>query len=354
MLDEALGAVNICRYQTPHQDQDAAEFKDGAMIKPRHQSSGPYRTGVVMDPIAGIKTYKDSTFAMLLEAQRRGHEIWYMEPTQLTVSDGVALGHMRPLEVRDNRDDWFTLGDSENRELAVLDFLLMRKDPPFDMEYVYTTYVLGRAEQAGALIVNRPQALRDMNEKAFISWFPECAPQTLITRSMPDMKAFLEEHGKIAVKPLEGMGGKSVFVVAAGDKNANVIFETLTDSGRQFAMAQLFIPEISAGDKRILLIDGEPVPYSLARIPSADDHRGNLVMGATGEGRELTERERWICSQVGPALRDNGVIFAGIDVIGDFLTEINVTSPTGIRELDRLFDLNIAGTLFDAIDARLG
>ena len=230
----------------------------------------------------------------------------------------------------------------------------MRKDPPFDMEYIYTTYILGRAEQAGALIVNRPQALRDMNEKAYISWFPECAPLTLITRSMAEMRAFPgRDTGKVAVKPLEGMGGKSVFVVEAGDKNANVIIETLTDNGQRYAMAQVFIPEISAGDKRILLIEGEPVPYSLARIPSADDHRGNLVMGATGEGRELSDRERWICSQVGPVLRDNGVIFAGIDVIGDFLTEINVTSPTGIRELDRLYDLNIAGMLFDAIDARL-
>jgi glutathione synthase len=193
-----------------------------------------------------------------------------------------------------------------------------------------------------------------MNEKAFISWFPDCAPLTLITRSMAEMRSFLTENGKVAVKPLEGMGGKSVFVVEAGDKNANVIIETLTDNGRRYAMAQVFIPEISAGDKRILLIEGEPIPYSLARIPSADDHRGNLVMGATGEGRELSDRERWICDQVGPVLRDNGVIFAGIDVIGDYLTEINVTSPTGIRELDRLFDLNIAGTLFDAIDARLG
>jgi glutathione synthase len=307
-----------------------------------------------MDPIDSITPKKDSSLAMLLEAQRRGTEIHYMLQRDLRLVGGEALAKSRILTVRDDDDDWFEIGEPGDIRMGDLDAILMRKDPPFDMEYVYTTYVLGRAEQAGALIVNRPQALRDMNEKAFISWFPDCAPQTLITRSMPDMKAFLEEHGKIAVKPLEGMGGKSVFVVAAGDKNANVIFETLTNSGAQFAMAQVFIPEISAGDKRILLIDGEPVPYSLARIPSADDHRGNLVMGATGEGRELSERERWICSQVGPVLRDNGVIFAGIDVIGDFLTEINVTSPTGIRELDRLFDLNIAGSLFDAIDARLG
>jgi glutathione synthase len=307
-----------------------------------------------MDPIETITPRKDSTLAMLLEAGRRGAEIHYMLQGDLRLVGGEPLALSRPLVVRDDDEDWFELGEPGEIRMGALDAILMRKDPPFDMEYIYTTYILERAEQSGALIVNRPQALRDMNEKAFISWFPECAPLTLITRSMAEMRAFLEENRKIAVKPLEGMGGKSVFVVEAGDKNANVIIETLTDNGQRYAMAQVFIPEISAGDKRILLIEGEPVPYSLARIPSADDHRGNLVMGATGEGRELSDRERWICTQVGPVLRDNGVIFAGIDVIGDYLTEINVTSPTGIRELDRLYDLNIAGTLFDAIDARLG
>jgi glutathione synthase len=221
------------------------------------------------------------------------------------------------------------------------------------MEYIYSTYILERAEHAGAMIVNRPQSLRDMNEKAYIAWFAECAPLTMVTRSMPEMKAFLLEHERIVVKPLDGMGGKSIFVIVAGDNNANVIFETLTDNGKRYAMAQVFIPEISEGDKRILLIDGDPIPYALARIPSADDNRGNLVMGAVGKGLELSERDRWICAQVGPVLRERGVIFAGIDVIGDYLTEINVTSPTGIRELDTAFDLNIAGTLFDAIEDRL-
>ena len=311
------------------------------------------RIGVVMDPIDSITPRKDSTLAMLLEAAQRGAEIHYMLQDDLRLVGGEPLAVSRSLVVRDDDQDWFELGEPAEVHLGEIDAILMRKDPPFDMEYIYTTYILGRAEQAGALIVNRPQALRDMNEKAFISWFPDCAPLTLITRSMAEMRSFLAENGKVAVKPLEGMGGKSVFVVEAGDKNANVIIETLTDDGRRYAMAQVFIPEISAGDKRILLIEGEPIPYSLARIPSADDHRGNLVMGATGEGRELSDRERWICDEVGPVLRDNGVNFAGIDVIGDFLTEINVTSPTGIRELDRIFDLNIAGTLFDAIDARL-
>ena len=221
------------------------------------------------------------------------------------------------------------------------------------MEYIYTTYILERAELEGALIVNRPQALRDMNEKAYLAWFSDCAPTTLITRSMDEMKQFVETHGKTVVKPLDGMGGKSIFVISKGDTNANVIFETLTDYGTRFAMAQTFIPEISDGDKRILLIDGEPIPQALARIPSKDDNRGNLVMGAVGEGRDLSERDRAICARVGPVLRDHGVVFCGIDVIGDYLTEINSTSPTGIRELDRIYDLNIAGTLFDAIEARL-
>jgi glutathione synthase len=312
------------------------------------------RIGVVMDPIESIKPKKDSSLAMLLEAERRDAEIHYMRQGDLKLLAGVALGRSRRLRVQDDPNDWFEVGEEDEIRLGDLDVILMRKDPPFDMEYVYTTYVLGRAEEAGALIVNRPQALRDINEKAYTAWFPQCAPLTLITRSMKEMKAFLAENGKIVVKPLDGMGGKSIFVVAAGDNNANVIFETLTENGSRFAMAQVFIPEIRAGDKRILLIDGEPVPYALARIPSADDNRGNLVMGAVGEGRELTEKDRWICSEVGPVLRDKGVMFAGLDVIGDYLTEVNVTSPTGIRELDRLFELNIAGTLFDAIEARLG
>jgi glutathione synthase len=229
----------------------------------------------------------------------------------------------------------------------------MRKDPPFDMEYVYTTYILDRARAAGALVVNHPQALRDMNEKAYTAWFPECTPLTLITRSIEDMRSFLAEQEHIVAKPLDGMGGKSIFAIRKGDKNANVIFETLTDDGRRFAMAQVFVPEISDGDKRILLIDGEAVPFSLARIPSGDDHRGNLVMGAKGVGQPLSAADRAICERVGPALRDAGVLFAGIDVIGDYLTEVNVTSPTGIRELDQQFELNIAGLMFDAIDKRL-
>lgn len=316
-------------------------------------SANSLRVGVVMDPIESITPKKDSSLAMLLEATRRGAEIHYLQQADLKLLAGDALGNSRILNVRDDLLDWFTLGSEQEIRLGELDVILMRKDPPFDMEYIYSTYILERAEHAGALIVNCPQSLRDMNEKAYTAWFAECAPLTMVTRSMSEMKAFLLEHERIVVKPLEGMGGKSIFVVVAGDNNANVIFETLTDNGNRYAMAQVFIPEISEGDKRILLIDGDPIPYALARIPSADDFRGNLVMGAVGKGLELSERDRWICAQVGPVLSARGVIFAGIDVIGDYLTEINVTSPTGIRELDSAFDLNIAGTLFDAIEARL-
>ena len=311
------------------------------------------RIGIVMDPIDSITPKKDSSLAMLLEAQRRSAEIHYFEQSELSILAGTAIGQSRRLSVSDTPEDWFERGESGEISLGDLDVILMRKDPPFDMEYVYTTYILDRAEAAGALIVNRPQALRDMNEKAYTAWFPDCTPLTLITRSMDDMRAFLAEHGRIVVKPLDGMGGKSIFVIKKGDNNANVIFETLTDFGRQFAMAQLYIPEISLGDKRILLINGEPVPFALARIPADGENRGNLVMGAIGKGQELSKRDFEICEQVGPVLRDSGVIFAGIDVIGDYMTEVNVTSPTGIRELDTQFSLNIAGLMFDAIESEL-
>jgi len=303
-----------------------------------------------MDPIGSITPKKDSSLAMLLEATRRNAEIHYFEQQDLRMLSGKAIGHSTQLEVRDDNDAWFDFGSHCEMELGDLDAILMRKDPPFDMEYVYTTYILDRARLAGALIVNAPQALRDMNEKAYTAWFPESTPLTLVTRSMEQMKAFLAEHGRIVVKPLDGMGGRSIFVIQKGDNNANVIVETLTDYGQRFAMAQVYIPEIAQGDKRILLINGEPVPFALARIPTGDDNRGNIVAGATTRGQELSEADQRICAQVGPVLRENGVLFAGIDVIGDYMTEVNVTSPTGIRELDRSFELNIAGLLFDAIE----
>lgn len=311
------------------------------------------KIGIVMDPIGSIKPKKDSSFAMLLEATRRNAEIHYFEQQDLRMLCGEARGRSTLLSVQEGHDDWFQFGDQQDIELGSLDAILMRKDPPFDMEYVYTTYILDRAKAAGALVVNAPQALRDINEKAYTAWFPECTPQTLITRSMADMKSFLADHDRIVVKPLDGMGGRSIFVIQKGDNNANVVFETLTDYGQRFAMAQVYIPEIKLGDKRILIVDGEPVPYALARIPSDDDNRGNIVAGATTRGQKLSAADRRICDQVGPVLREHGVLFAGIDVIGDFMTEINVTSPTGIRELDREFDLNIAGLMFDSIERRL-
>jgi len=312
------------------------------------------RVGIVMDPIESITPYKDSSLAMLLEAERREAEIHYFRQSDLKIISGTALGRSQRLKVEDDDTSWWQFGAEQEIDLGDLDVILMRKDPPFDMEYIYTTYILDRAKQSGALIMNDPQALRNMNEKVFTAWFPDCAPTTLITRSMDEMRGFLAEHGHVVIKPLDGMGGRSIFVIRDGDKNANVVFETLTDYGQQFAMAQTYIPEISLGDKRILLMDGEPVPCALARIPTADDNRGNLVMGAVGKGQDLSDRDREICARVGPVLKENGVIFAGIDVIGDYLTEVNITSPTGMREIDQQFGINTAGLMFDAIERRLG
>ena len=312
------------------------------------------RFGVVMDPIADIKFAKDSTLAMLLAAQAHGFELTYLEQADLSLRDGVAFGRARALTVRADPNDWFTLGEPQLLRLGDLDCLLMRKDPPFDTEYIYTTYVLERAEEQGALVVNRPQGLRDMNEKVYTAWFPQCCAPTLITRSMTDMEAFLREHGKIVVKPLDGMGGRSIFVLELQDKNMNVVFETLTDYGERFAIAQRYIPDIvETGDSRVLVIDGEPVSHALARIPPANDNRGNLAAGAKGIGRPLNDRDRWLAQQIGPVLAAKGMLFVGLDVIGEYVTEINVTSPTGIRELDKQFGTNIADLLIHAIEKRL-
>lgn len=314
----------------------------------------PIRLLVVMDPIGAIKPAKDTTLAMLLAAQARGWELWYAEQQDLSLRDGVAFGHLRSVRVRQDLQDWYDLGERSLQPLADFDVILMRKDPPFDMEFIYTTYILERAELAGALVVNRPQGLRDMNEKVYTAWFPQCCAPTQITRDMADMHAFLHEHVRIVCKPLHGMGGKSIFVVDRGDKNANVIFETLTEYGTRFAIVQKYLPEIvSTGDARILVIDGEPAPYALARIPSATDHRGNLAAGARGEGRALNDRDRWLVGQIGPVLRERGMLFVGLDVIGGYVTEINVTSPTGVRELDKQFKTDIAGLLMDAIARRV-
>jgi len=307
-----------------------------------------------MDPIAAIAYAKDSTLAMLLAAQARGFTLSYLEQGDLLLRDGVAYGRMRPLSVRADPRDWFTLGEAHTEPLAALDCLLMRKDPPFDTEYIYSTYILERAEGAGVLVVNRPQGLRDMNEKVYTAWFPQCCAPTVVTRDMGVMAAFLREHGRIVVKPLEGMGGRSIFVIGQGDPNARVVFETLTHYGQRFAIVQRYLPEIATtGDSRVLLVDGVPVPYALARMPSGEDHRGNLAAGARGVGRPLDDRDRWLAGQIGPALAAKGMMFVGLDVIGGFVTEINVTSPTGIRELDKQFGTDIGGLLLDAILRRL-
>ncbi len=311
------------------------------------------KLGVVMDPIGSINPKKDSSLAMLLAAQKRGWELYYMEQADLFLRDGKAQGHVRKVTVRDDLNDWHTLDDVQQMALEELDTILMRKDPPFDMQFIHTTYLLELAEAAGVLVVNKPQSLRDANEKLYTAWFPQCCPPTLVSSDMGQLKSFMQEHGDIIIKPLEGMGGMSIFRLKEGDPNVSVALETLTNQGSQYIMAQRYIPEIIAGDKRILMVNGEPMPYALARIPAQGETRGNLAAGGRGEGRPLTERDRWIASQVGPTLVKKGLYFVGLDVIGDYLTEINVTSPTCIRELDAQFDLDIAGELMDCIADKL-
>jgi len=313
----------------------------------------PTLLGVVMDPIGSINYDKDSSLAMLLAAQARGWELHYMEMSDLQLVEGETRAWMRPLRVFADAGHWYELGEGVLRPLHELDVVLMRKDPPFDMEYIYATYLLEQAERKGTLVVNRPQSLRDANEKVFTANFPQCTPPTLITRRAEQIRAFLQQHRDVILKPLEGMGGASIFKIGSGDPNTSVIIETLTAHGSRYAMAQRFIPEIAAGDKRVLLIDGEPVPYALARIPAEGELRGNLAAGGHGVGIPLTERDYWICEQVAPTLREKGLIFVGLDIIGDYLTEINVTSPTCIRELDKQYGLDIAGQLMEAIDRRL-
>jgi glutathione synthase len=316
--------------------------------------SGRIRTGVIMDPVSGIKPWKDSTFAMMLEAQRRGHKIYYMEPAWLHVADGQPVSMMHRIELYDDNEHWFDLGDGAITPLNDLDVVLMRRDPPFDMDYIYITYMLDLAEAAGVLVVNRPQALRDANEKCFTTMFPQCCVPMIISRDSAMIRKFVSEHGDSVVKPLDGMGGTSIFRLNPADDNLNVILETITQDDSVLVMAQQYIAEISEGDKRILLINGEPVPYALARLAGEGDFRGNLAKGGFGKGVPLSERDVWISAQVAPELRRRGIVFAGLDVIGDWLTEINVTSPTCIRELDAEFGLNIAGHLFDVIEEKLG
>ncbi|MBT4782572.1 glutathione synthase [Gammaproteobacteria bacterium] len=311
------------------------------------------KLGVVMDPIADINVKKDTTLAMLLAAQRRGWELYYMEQSDLSLDQGLARATVRRLSVEDNPESWFEVGSPQDIALSDLDVVLMRKDPPFDMDFIYSTYILEAAQREGTLVVNDPRSLRDCNEKLFATQFPQCCPPLIVAASAARLKAFHAEHGDVIFKPLDGMGGASIFRVKAGDPNLSVIIETLTDHGRQQIMAQKFLPEIVDGDKRILMVDGVPAEYGLARIPMSGETRGNLAAGGSGVAMPLTDRERWICSQVAPVLREKGLLFVGLDVIGDYLTEINVTSPTCVRELDRAHQLDIAGDLMEAIASKL-
>jgi glutathione synthase len=306
-----------------------------------------------MDPIGSINIKKDTTFAMLLEAQSRGWELFYMEQQDLYLFNGTAKVTYRPLTVQRDENSWFELGDIIDDVMSEMDAILMRVDPPFNMNFIYTTYVLEQAEADGVLVVNKPQSLRDANEKLFTAWFPECCSPTLVTSQTQRIKDFLIEHEDVIVKPLDGMGGASIFRLKKADHNLGVVLETMTNHGKELTMVQRYLPEIKQGDKRILIINGKPVPYGLARIPAKGETRGNLAAGGTGEGRELTDRDYWLCEQIGPTLVEKGLMFVGLDVIGDYVTEINVTSPTCVQELDNLYGLNISGLLMDSIEEKL-
>ena len=310
--------------------------------------------GVVMDPIASINFEKDTTLALLLAAQKHGYEIFYMEQADLYLDNSEPYAKMGRLKVYDHPEKWFDLEKSSPQHLSQLDVILMRKDPPFDSEFIYSTYILEAAERLGTLIVNRPQSLRDCNEKVFATHFPQCTPPLIVSRDQVLLSAFLEDHEEVVYKPLDGMGGTSIFRVKRGDQNLNVILETLTADGKNTIMAQKYLPEITSGDKRILVIDGVVIPYCLARIPPKGEFRGNLAVGGTGLVKPLSERDLWIAEQVSPVLKEKGLIFVGLDVIGDYLTEINVTSPTCVREIDKLHNTAIGETLMEAIEVRLG
>ena len=309
--------------------------------------------GIVMDPIESITPYKDTTFLLLLTAQTRGWKIMYMEQNDLYLNDNIPSASMVELKVQDDEAKWFSKGEIEFQPLSNLNVILMRKDPPFNTEYIYTTYILEAAEKLGVTVINKPQSLRDYNEKIFSTLFPQCIPPLIVSSHSGKIKKFLNKQDEIILKPLDGMGGSSIFKVSNSDPNLNVIIETLTCKGTQTIMAQKFIPDIIKGDKRILMIGGEPIPYCLARIPPKGDIRGNLAIGGKGIVQELDDRDLWIANQVGGFLKEKGIIFAGLDVIGNYLTEINITSPTCAREIEREKSIDIGGKLFDAIERYL-
>jgi glutathione synthase len=313
----------------------------------------PIKLGVIMDPIGSIHYEKDTTLAMMLEATRREYEISYFELNSLFLRDGKAFGRARPLKVIADPSHWFELGIEAPIPLATLDVILMRKDPPFDMNYLFATHLLDAAMREGVFVVNKPQGLRDANEKIFATNFAQCCPPTLVTQRIEDLKKFLYEQNEIVCKPLDAMGGRSVFYLRYPDLNASVVFETLTQEGSAYMMAQRFIPEIKLGDKRIILINGEPVPFALARKPAEGELRGNLAAGGKGTVIALSERDHWICTEIAPVLRDKGLYFVGIDVIGDYLTEINVTSPTCVREIEISTGINVCVSFFDFIESKL-
>lgn len=311
------------------------------------------RIGVVMDPIGSIKFGKDTTLALLLAAQKRGWQLFYMEMHDLYLAQGEARARQRPLQVFDDPTRWFSLEEGRDAALSELDAILMRKDPPFDNQFLYATYILEAAEAAGTLVVNKPQSLRDCNEKVFATRFPQCCPPVLVSRDAPQLRRFHAEHKNVIFKPLDGMGGSGIFHCREDDPNLSVILETLTHQGERYIMAQRYIPEIRDGDKRILVVDGEAIPYCLARIPAVGESRGNLAAGGKGRAQPLSERDQWIVDQVAPTLKEKGLLFVGLDVIGDYLTEINVTSPTCVREIDRAQGTDIGGTLMEAIARHL-
>ncbi len=306
-----------------------------------------------MDPIEAINVSKDSTFAMLLEAQRRAYQIHYIQQSDLFLVNNKVMGLTTQISVQDDKSKWFELHNSVLKNLTALDVVLMRKDPPFNMEYIYTTFLLDRLQEMGTIVINHPTSLRNANEKLFATRFIQCTAPSVVARSKQALNDFIDEHSEVVVKPLDTMGGESIFRIQQNDPNRNVIIETITDSGQRTVMAQQFIADYKKGDKRILLIDGDPVTYALLRIPAEGELRANLVKGGTAKGVELTERDQWICGQLKPELIAMQLIFVGIDVIGDYLTEINITSPTGVRELDKMYELNICAILFDAIEKRL-
>lgn len=316
------------------------------------------KIGFIMDPLSSINIKKDSTFAMMLAAQKSNWEIHTIYQPDLYTENETPRAYSRITHVEDNPDHWFNFSSEQDIDLSSLDVILMRKDPPFDIEYIVTTYILQLAQQHGCLIVNKAASLRDNNEKMFIAQFPQCCTPFLVSRKKNRLRKFVQQRFQVAqqdviLKPLDGMGGASIYRVNPHDPNLSVILETVSENESRTVMAQQFIPEIIHGDKRVLLIDGQAIPYALSRIPASGETRGNLAAGGTGVGVELTERDHWICQQVAPVLKQQGILFAGIDIIGNYLTEINITSPTCIRELDQIYSLDIAGDLMRCIERHL-